>query len=68
MNSPVIRGQVVIVDFAPTNPNATIRPALVVQNDNDNQRLTNTIVVQITSNISRAHEATQTLIDQSHAD
>ena len=45
-----------------------MRPAVVVQNDKDNRRLTNTIVVQITSNTSRAHEPTQHLIDHAHVD
>ena len=40
-----------------------VRPALVVQNDKDNTRLPNTIVLQITGNIQRAHEPTQVLID-----
>ena len=67
MIQPVLaRGSVVIVDFAPTNPASGVRPALVVQNDGDNARMANTIVAQITSNISRAHEPTQTLIDQGH--
>jgi mRNA interferase MazF len=39
-----------------------VRPALVVQNELDNQRLLNTIVVQITS-VTRAMESTQLLID-----
>lgn len=59
------RGNVVIVDFG---PQAKTRPALVVQNDRDNARMTNTIVVQITSNVSRSQEQTQYLIDVSHAD
>ena len=40
-----------------------VRPALIVQNDRDNLRLTSTIVVLITKNVSRAHEPTQLLID-----
>lgn len=63
--SPLRRGSVVIVDFG---PQAKTRPALVVQNDRDNACLTNTIVVQVTSNISRAHEKTQHLIDPTHPD
>src|SRR5262245_35253346 len=59
------RGQIVLVDFG---GRARIRPALVVQNDRDNQRLTNVIVVQVTSNVSRSHEPTQILVDQSHGD
>jgi mRNA interferase MazF len=39
------------------------RPVLVVQNDRDNGRLTNTIVAQITSNTRRAHEPTHLLIE-----
>ena len=65
ITSTLRRGHVVVVDFG---PQAKTRPALVVQNDRDNVRLTNTIVVQITSNIGRAHEQTQHLIDPSHPD
>jgi mRNA-degrading endonuclease toxin of MazEF toxin-antitoxin module len=36
---------------------------LVVQNDANNARMTNTIVVFITTNLSRAHEPTQVLVD-----
>lgn len=64
----VLRGNVVIVDFAPTTPNAGIRPALVVQNDRDNARMANTMITQITGNISRAQEDTQLLIGTSHQD
>ena len=39
------------------------RPCLVVQNDLDNARLTNTIVAQITSNLRAAHEPTHLLIE-----
>lgn len=62
------RGDVVIVDFYPTDPNARVRPALVVQNDRDNARMQRTIVVQITSNLSRAREDTQHLVDRDHPD
>ena len=62
------RGDVVIVDFSATNPAAGVRPALVVQNDPDNARMQNTIVAQITGNVSRAHEPNQLLIDQTHPD
>ena len=47
---------------------AKVRPALVVQNDRDNQRLTNTIVVQITSVTRRALEPTQLLVELSTAE
>ena len=58
------RGDVVIVDWPFTAGGGTKpRPALVVQNDHDNARLTNTIVVMITSRTHRAGEPTQVLID-----
>ena len=63
-----MRGDIVIVDFRPTNPSAKVRPAVVVQNDRDNSRMKNTIIAQITSNIARALEDTQLLIDQAHPD
>lgn len=66
--SRVRRGDVVIVDFSPTNPSAAVRPALVVQNDRDNARMHNTIVAQLTSNTGRAHEDTQLLLDAGHPD
>jgi len=62
------RGDVVILDYTHYDPGASIRPALIVQNDQDNARLQKTIVAQITGNISRASEATQYLIDPSHPD
>jgi mRNA-degrading endonuclease toxin of MazEF toxin-antitoxin module len=68
MSNGIHRGEIVVVDFSPTQANSGIRPALIVQNDRDNGRMLNTIVAQITSNISRAHEDTQLLIDQNHPD
>ena len=44
------RGDVVLVDWPfAGGAGAKLRPALVVQNDRDNQRLTNTILAMITS-------------------
>ncbi len=62
------RGDVVIVDFRPHDPDAKVRPALVVQNDRDNARMTNTIVVMFTSVTQRSAEPTQLLIERSHPD
>jgi mRNA interferase MazF len=42
-----------------------IRPALVVQTDRNNTRLSNTVVAAITRTVSRVHEPTQLLIDVS---
>jgi mRNA interferase MazF len=44
------------------------RPCLVVQNDIDNARLTNTIVSQITSNLRAVREPTHLLIEVSTAE
>ena len=58
------RGDVVLVDYPyPSGSGAKVRPVLVVQNDRDNQRLLNTIVVQITSVTRRAVEPTQLLVE-----
>jgi mRNA interferase MazF len=39
------------------------RPCLIIQTDADNARLTNTVVVQITSNLRAVSEPTQLLIE-----
>ena len=59
------RGDIVIVDYPFGDASGSkIRPALVVQADSDNARMTNTIVAMITKNLSRvALEPTQFLID-----
>src|SRR4051812_13149449 len=58
------RGDVVLLDYPYSDGSGSkVRPVLIVQNDRDNQRLTNTIVALITKNVSRAHEPTQLLID-----
>ncbi|QDT91010.1 type II toxin-antitoxin system PemK/MazF family toxin [Gimesia algae] len=63
-----MRSNLVIVDFRSTIPSAGVRPALVVQNNRDNTRMSNTIVVQVTTTIRRSIENTQLLIDQQHPD
>ena len=62
------RGELVIVDFRSNNPGLGVRPALILQNDNDNGRMSNTIVAQVTTNVKRAHEESQYLIGLSHPD
>lgn len=59
------RGDVVVVQFPYVDgTRGKKRPALVVQNDRNNQRLQNTIVAMITGNVSLATtEPTQLLID-----
>ena len=60
----VQRGDVVLLraPFA-SRAGAKTRPMLVVQNDLNNTRMANTILVFITTNLSRASEPTQVLID-----
>lgn len=63
------RGDVVLVDFPfTTGSGSKKRPALVVQCDKNNARLTDTIVAIITSNLATAHEVTQYVIDPTHPD
>jgi len=59
------RGDIVIVHFPYTDGRqGKNRPALVVQCDQNNTRLLNTIVAMITGNVERADkEQTQLLID-----
>lgn len=58
------RGDVVIVEFPYADrQRGKNRPSLVVQNDRDNHRLANTVVVMISGNIRHATEPTQVLVD-----
>lgn len=60
------RGDVVVVEFIHSDlRNSSMRPALVVQSDRNNQRIQNTIVAQITSRLRLLHEPTRLLIDPS---
>jgi mRNA interferase MazF len=63
------RGDVVLAYYPfSSGTGGSRRPVLVIQNDTDNGRLTNTIVAQITSNLQRASEPTQLLIEVSTAE
>lgn len=64
------RGDVVLVDFPfSAGAGSKVRPALVVQNDRDNRRLTSVILAMITSRTDRAGlEVTQLFIDLSTPD
>lgn len=59
----VRRGDVVLVwyPFA-SGQGGSRRPAVIVQNDHDNDRLDNTVLAQITTTMHHADEATQVLI------
>lgn len=59
----VRRGDVVLARYPfASGTGGKVRPCLIVQNDADNSRLTNTIVAQITSNLRAAAEPTQLFI------
>lgn len=63
------RGDVVIVEFPfADGGRGKNRPALVVQHDRDNQRLTNTVVAMISGNVRHAGEPTQVLVDPATPD
>jgi mRNA-degrading endonuclease toxin of MazEF toxin-antitoxin module len=58
------RGVVVIVEFPYTDGGrGKNRPALFIQNDQDNRRLANTVVAMISGNTRHAGEPTQVLVD-----
>ena len=61
----VNRGDVVLLDHPfSAGGGSKVRPAVVVQADTRNQRITNTIMVMVTSNTSRiATDSTQVLIE-----
>jgi mRNA interferase MazF len=58
------RGDIVLLQapFA-SRAGAKTRPMLVVQNDTNNARMANTILAFITTNLARASEPTQVLVD-----
>jgi mRNA interferase MazF len=58
------RGDVVLANYPfASGAGSSRRPVLIVQSDNENARLRNTIVVQITSNLRRVKEPTHLLIE-----
>jgi mRNA interferase MazF len=57
------RGQIVVVDFAVAGMPKKVRPVLVIQADVYNQKMDNTVVAMITTNLARAHEPTHLVID-----
>lgn len=58
------RGDVVLVRFPfSSGTGSKVRPAVVVQCDRNNQRLTNIIVAAITTTTHRSGEPTQLLIE-----
>lgn len=66
----VRRGDVILVDYLFTDRTGSkVRPCLVVQNDQNNQRLDDTIVAAISSNTTRGkNEPTQLLVEVAISD
>jgi mRNA interferase MazF len=63
------RGDVVMVRFPFTDVSgAKVRPALIVQNDRDNQRLRKTVIAMISGNLRRLADASHLLIDPATPD
>jgi mRNA interferase MazF len=52
-----------LISCSPLAAGAKVRPVVIVQNDRDNKRTTNTIVAMITSRTHRASQPTQVLIE-----
>jgi mRNA interferase MazF len=58
------RGDVVVIRFPFTDAGrAKVRPAIIVQNDRDNQKIRKTIVAMITGNLRRLGDPSHFLID-----
>jgi mRNA interferase MazF len=63
------RGDVVIVRFPfADGRGGKNRPAVIIQNDHDNARTSNTIIAMITGNTRLAHLPTQVLLDPADPD
>lgn len=58
------RGDVVIVSFPFTDVSqAKVRPALVIQNDRDNQTIRKTVIAMITGNLRRRSDPSHFFVD-----
>jgi mRNA interferase MazF len=63
------RGDVVMLDFPFTDTRTSkVRPALVVQNDRDNQKLRKTVIAMITGNTRRRGDPSHLYIDPADPD
>jgi mRNA interferase MazF len=63
------RGDVVMIDFPFTDTGQSkVRPALVVQNDQDNQKIRKTVVAMITGNTRRKGDPSHLFVDSSTPD
>jgi mRNA interferase MazF len=65
----VVRGDVVLAWFPfASGSGGKRRPCVIVQNDEDNRKLANTMIVQITTNLARIGDKSHFLIDVATAD
>jgi mRNA interferase MazF len=63
------RGDVVIVDIPFTDTGQSkVRPAVIVQNDRDNGRITKTLVAIVTGNLRRQGDPSHVLVDPGDPD
>src|SRR5947209_7564469 len=63
------RGDVVMVDFPFTDTGQSkVRPAVVVQNDRDNQKIRKTVVAMVTGNLRRQGDPSHLLVDPGTTD
>lgn len=59
----VRRGEIVLLDYPYTSGGSKVRPALVVQDDTQNRKLANTFVAMVSSQLKRAAEPMQLVIE-----
>jgi mRNA interferase MazF len=59
----VERGDVIIADYSHALTGTSLRPALVVQAEDYNRKITNTIVAQITTNLKNQGDLAHLFID-----
>jgi mRNA interferase MazF len=61
------RGDVVIVAFPFTDTGQSkVRPAVVIQNDRDNQKIRKTVIAMVTGNLTRKGDPSHLFIDPSN--
>jgi len=65
----VKRGDVVIVEFPYADGSrGKNRPSLIIQNDQDNRRLSNTVIAMISGNVTHSDEPSQVFVDPKSGD
>ena len=63
------RGDVVMVEFPFTDTGQSkVRPAAVIQNDPDNQKIRKTVIAMIRGNLKRLGDPSHFLVDPNHPD